>query len=341
MNPPAANAPASGEVTAGFFTSPIFRVWYGAMMAAWVILFAAFSSIGFFLANLEYPAIMVLGAFVAGLTPEGGGAVAFPVLSLFFDIDRSVARDFSLMIQSVGMTSASVWILTRKGCQRADYLPVLWLLPVAFSGFVTGMHLLQAIPTHIIQALFLSLITTFALAYIASGHRGSKLRIAVGNWHSVALLLLVPFVGGLCASLFGTGADILMYTLLVTHFRMQEKIATHMSIMLMAAISLFGFAYRLGWEGTVSDDQISAWLCAFPVVLLMAPLGSFVLTRLDVTWMLRAVVALNLFQMGYFNLRDPSLEKIALSACFSALLFALFWFTLARMKRRDRQVQIS
>lgn len=36
---------------------------------------------------------MVLGAFVAGLTPEGGGAVAFPVLSVFFNIDRVLARD--------------------------------------------------------------------------------------------------------------------------------------------------------------------------------------------------------------------------------------------------------
>ena len=104
-----------------FFESRIFRSWYGAMMLLWVVLFALFNSVSFLLDHWHYPAIMVLGAFVAGLTPEGGGAVAFPVLSVFFDIKREMARDFSLMIQSIGMTSASIWILSRKGRRLADY----------------------------------------------------------------------------------------------------------------------------------------------------------------------------------------------------------------------------
>ena len=45
---------------------------------------------------------MVLGATVAGMTSEGGGAVAFPVMTLALKITPAVARDFSLMIQSCG-----------------------------------------------------------------------------------------------------------------------------------------------------------------------------------------------------------------------------------------------
>ena len=45
----------------------------------------AICSVGFLQDHWHYPLIMVLGAFVAGLTPEGGGAVAFPVLSVFFN----------------------------------------------------------------------------------------------------------------------------------------------------------------------------------------------------------------------------------------------------------------
>ena len=45
---------------------------------------------------------MVLGATVAGMTSEGGGAVAFPVMTLALKISPAVARDFSLMIQSCG-----------------------------------------------------------------------------------------------------------------------------------------------------------------------------------------------------------------------------------------------
>ncbi len=47
---------------------------------------------------------MVFGATIGGMTSEGGGAVAFPVMTLALGIKPSVARDFSLMIQSCGKT---------------------------------------------------------------------------------------------------------------------------------------------------------------------------------------------------------------------------------------------
>ena len=49
---------------------------------------------------------MIFGATIAGMTSEGGGAVAFPVMTLALGIAPSVARDFSLMIQ--GCTSEEV-----------------------------------------------------------------------------------------------------------------------------------------------------------------------------------------------------------------------------------------
>ncbi|VDP04377.1 unnamed protein product [Heligmosomoides polygyrus] len=39
---------------------------------------------------------------LAGMTSEGGGAVAFPFMTLCLHIDPVTARDFSLMIQSFG-----------------------------------------------------------------------------------------------------------------------------------------------------------------------------------------------------------------------------------------------
>lgn len=310
-------------------------------MLLWLVLFALFNSIPFLLEHWHYPAIMVLGAFVAGLTPEGGGAVAFPVLSIFFEIKREMARDFSLMIQSIGMTSASVWILTRKGRRLADYAPVLWFVPICFAGFVLGMVLLQAIPVFIIQALFLSLILTFALAYIASKHRGTRESLVVNSLGDKALLVVVLIAGGMCASLFGTGADIVLYTALVTRFRMDEKVGTHMSIMVMAAISILGYAYRFFWDGDISDYQIRTWLCAYPVVLFMAPFGSYILQKLNVEWMLRGVVALNIFQMAYFNLKGPTWEKLAWSAGASIILFAIFWFSLAHIAKQTKGLRLE
>ncbi|KTE08606.1 sulfite exporter TauE/SafE family protein [Sphingopyxis sp. H115] len=316
-----------------FFESRIFRGWYAGMMLLWVLLFATLNSLVFLWDHWYYPAIMVLGAFVAGLTPEGGGAVAFPVLSIFLDVKREMARDFSLMIQSVGMTSASIWILSRRGRHLPAYTPVIWLVLVAFGGFVLGMLLLQSIPVFVIQALFLSLITTFALAYVFGKHRGVRPLLAVRGAGDRAMLGGVALIGGMCASLFGTGADIVIYTLLVTRFRMDEKVATHISIMVMAAISILGYGYRFFWDGDISAYQVQTWLCAYPVVLFMAPFGSYILGKLNVEWMLRAIVALNIFQMVYFNWKNPSLEKFAYSGGFSLALFAIFWISLARLAR--------
>ena len=48
---------------------------------------------------------------IAGSTSAGGGAVAFPVMTLMFEISPECARNFSLAIQSVGMTAAAfaIW----------------------------------------------------------------------------------------------------------------------------------------------------------------------------------------------------------------------------------------
>ena len=62
---------------------------------------------------------MVFGSFVAGATPQGGGAVAFPVFTKALDVPAEAARSFSLCIQAIGMSSASLAIV-------AGRRPVVW-----------------------------------------------------------------------------------------------------------------------------------------------------------------------------------------------------------------------
>ncbi len=61
---------------------------------------------------------MVFGSFVAGSTPQGGGAVAFPVFTKGLEVPSEVARSFSLFIQVVGMGCASAGILIRRRRSR-------------------------------------------------------------------------------------------------------------------------------------------------------------------------------------------------------------------------------
>jgi len=318
------------------FQNPIFRVWFITMLLVWGVLFYNFSDIQFLIGHWYYPAIMVIGAFVAGLTPEGGGAVAFPVLSVFFSIDRVLARDFSLMIQSIGMTSASVYILSRHGALLRAYKPLLWFIPVAFVGFVVGMRTLQAIPVYLIQALFLSLITTFAIAYVFGQHRGDRELLQLSGWRDRLAICGILLLGGMCGSLFGTGTDILIYTLLVTRFRMKEKSATHLSIMLMAATSVLGYSYRHFVDNGLSSEQVQTWLCAYPVVLFMAPFGTYILQRIHVDWMLKGIVFLNIGQLVYFNVNKPSLEKTIASVIFSVVLMVIFRLSLARLAKQKQ-----
>lgn len=316
------------------FHSKIFTTWFATALVVWVCLFYWMSSLDFLVAHWHYPAIMVLGAFVAGLTPEGGGAVAFPVLSIFFNIDRVLARDFSLMIQSIGMTSASIFILTHCDTKLRAFKALGVMIPICFVGFVLGMLTLQSIPVYIIQALFLSLITAFATAYAVSDHRGNRDLLELRSIRDYLLLGAILIVGGMCASLFGTGSDILLYTVLVTQFRMTEKTATRMSIMLMAGISVLGYGYRHFIDANLSSDQYSTWLCAYPVVLFMAPFGAYILSKIDVEWMLKGIVVLNIGQLLYFNINRPAPEKLVASLLFVLVLLYVFVKTMSRLSVR-------
>jgi uncharacterized membrane protein YfcA len=322
-----------------FLESKIFRIWLLIAASTWVVLFSLFNNLDFLIDHWYYPATMVVGAFVAGSTPEGGGAVAFPVLNIFLNIDRVLARDFSLMIQSIGMTSASIFILTNKQTDVRAFKPLLWWVPVAFTGFVIGMHLLQGIQVYIIQALFLALIASFTVTYYFSTHRGTRDQYQPRTWRDVAFTMGILLTGGLFTSLFGTGIDIMIYTLLVTHFTMKEKLSTEMSVMMMAALSILGYAYRGLYEGALTQYQVQTWLCAFPVVMIMAPLGAYVLKRINKEWMLRGVLVLNLAQLAYFNIFKPSLEKTMWSLGFTILLTAIFYFGMAELVKRRQRAQ--
>ncbi len=318
------------------FRSKVFVVWFVAALALWAWLFGSYCSGEFLREHWHYPLIMVLGAFVAGLTPEGGGAVAFPVLSVFFDIDRGLARDFSLMIQSVGMTSASIFILSNRETDRRAFMPLISMTPIACLGFVFGMLTLQSIPVYLIQALFLSMITAFAFAYVWGDHRGTKDRLQFVAATDYLILGAMLIAGGMCASLFGTGTDILLYSVLVTRVRMSEKIATQMSIVTMAGTSVFGFAFRHFVDGNLEMDQYRVWLCAYPVVLFMAPLGTYILTKINIEWMLKGIVVLNIGQLLYFNLNRPSLEKLVASVLFTSVLLLVFLLSFAKLSSKDK-----
>ena len=310
-------------------------MWFFSALTVLIALFCRFNDVQFLAHQWYYPAMMVAGAFVAGFTPEGGGAVAFPVLNVFLHVDRVLARDFSMMIQSVGMTSASIYILSHKDTVLKDYKPLLVFIPVCFIGFLLGMATLQQIHVYLIQAFFLCLSATFVTAYFFSSHRGTLTHLLTKSTMDHVYLGIILILGGMVSSLFGTGGDVILYTLLVTRFHMTAKISTRMSIVLQAAISILGYSYRAFYDHGLSNYQIRTWLCAAPVVLFMAPFGAYALSRLHVNWMLKAIIVINIFQLLYFNFTDPSTDKVIASAGFTVVLSIVFFWALRYVSRKS------
>ena len=83
---------------------------------------------------------MIFGSFVAGSTPQGGGAVAFPVFTKLLEIPSEVARTFSLSIQSIGMGAATLGILINR--RSIDLRAVAIAAPASIAGFLLGYLLL-------------------------------------------------------------------------------------------------------------------------------------------------------------------------------------------------------
>ena len=105
---------------------------------------------------------MVFGSFIAGASSEGGGAVAFPVLTLIYQITPPIARNFSLAIQSIGMTTASYIILRNKYPVEGRYL-----IPVSIGGLlgmVLGtLYLVPLLPAAYVKMLFVTFWLSFGV----------------------------------------------------------------------------------------------------------------------------------------------------------------------------------
>jgi uncharacterized membrane protein YfcA len=211
---------------------------------------------------------MLLGSFIAGATSEGGGAIAFPVMTLLFAIPPMVARDFGLMCQTVGMGAAAIVIVTRRTPIATDALR--WALPAGVVGLAFG---LRFVAPHLsgpaVKIFFCSLWAAFALAHVrASRTRSAPVPTSSRRWLGVAGL-----IGGVVSSLVGTGLDIVVFSILVLRLGVSETVATPTSVVLMAIGSVCGFALRALEGGPVPEAWAYWWTCV-PVVVVGAPLGA-------------------------------------------------------------------
>lgn len=193
---------------------------------------------------------MVFGSFVAGSTPQGGGAVAFPVFTKVLDIPAPVARTFSLCVQAVGMGAATASVVINRR-------PVVWravrtATPVAVVAFLATAYLAgdpsepfwpSTLPGAYVKMTFTLVIAALAVV-VYLGWRLPVRQVAPtlpkDNTRVTAALVVAGLLGGGAASLVGSGADVMIYLCVVVLFGIDARVGVPTSVIPMAALSVVG-----------------------------------------------------------------------------------------------------
>lgn len=305
---------------------------------------------------------MIFGSFVAGSTPQGGGAVAFPVFTKGLGITPEVARSFSLFIQTVGMGAASAAILIRR--IRIEWRALAIGLPVAVIAFLLTVYglgdaadpfLRPRIPGEYVKVTFTLTVVAMALITWVGSRvkiREIKSQIPVMNRRTVAALVVTAAIGGVAAGLTGSGADVLLYLFLGILLAVDVKVGVPTSVLVMAGVSVVGFVFLGLVEGQMAvsvsgervteiggmavdldaatSDLFGLWLAAIPVVAWGGPLGAWVASKIDARKLVVFVVFLAALELVTTAMFVPELRTdvgLLLYAVFGGLAmgWGLWW----------------
>ncbi len=308
-----------------------FLLWLSAFYSAWLG-FVALG--GYWPVIVEHWGIavaMVAGSYFAGSTPMGGGTIGFPVLVLLFGETGQIGRDFSFIIQSTGLTSASIFILAR-GKPIAGRVLAFACLGSLISTPLCCLYLAPRVDDLAVKLIFAVLWGGFGTIHLL------RLREIMQNTrgvsappHTQALLgLLVGLLGGVVAGIIGVGIEMLTYLTLLFVLRTDVRIAVPTAVISMAFTSVVGFSTRL--LSAQADPELwgippevyANWSAAAPIVVIGAPLGALVVAYMPRRPTLVIVSVLCLFQFGwtFISQRVTGLPLLASLLGFLACLAA-------------------
>lgn len=304
------------------------------ILMLWSIYMQITSSWYLFLENWFMTVTMIFGSFIAGASSEGGGAIAYPAMTLLFNIEPDVARNFSFAIQSIGMVMASLWIFLSKIKIETNYLLIAGI--GGFFGIIIGsLFIAPHIKPDFAKMMFVSFWLSFGIAlWVVNfvNNRKSVNKLPDLNTSQTTELVLVGFVGGIFSSILGNGLDICSFSYVVLKYRLSEKIATPTSVILMALNALVGFGMNTFILDTMQSEAIQYWLVSIPVVIFGAPLGAFVITlikRKTISFILIFIILIQ-FITAIFIIK-PGLTL----SLFSLMVFSigiLIFFVLTKRK---------
>ncbi len=275
---------------------------------------------------------MIFGSLVGGGTSEGGAAVAFPIFTKVLHIPPADARLFSFAIQSVGMGAASLSILYQK-------IPIeKRALASAGCGGIAGMVLstyllVPRVPPDMVRVFFTAMVTSLAMVLLLPARQAGRVRYpAMQRFGSreKLVLLLAGGLGGTLSGLIGCGENIVVFMVMVVLFRVNEKVATPTTVILMWMVTTAAFFLHLGVVRDVPPRVISYWLAAVPVVVVGAPLGAFVCSRIERRTVVGILVILIAVELVSTLLLVNMAHGVGLVGLGTLALFALLNWVMSR-----------
>ena len=280
---------------------------------AWLVIVLATGTFGRALDHWESAVTMAFGSFLAGSSPGGGGAVAFPVFTKVLDVSAPVARTFALCIQAVGMTAAAaVTLLARRPIEPRAVLvgatagSAGFLAALVFLGDHDTPFLAPSISAPYVKVTFTIILASMSylmfLSLRSSDH--GRMRVPHWNWRVWLGLAVAGALGGALSSLTGTGVNVLLFLFIVVMAGLHPSVGVPTSIIAMAIISVVGLVSLGLVDGQLNValspdgrevvsvageavapleasryDLLGLWLAAVPIVAWGAPLGTYAVHR--------------------------------------------------------------
>jgi len=183
-----------------------------------------------------------------------------------------------MAIQALGMTSAMVFIF----CRRVPVLKTMlaWGTVGAAVGLVAGTYVIAPhLSGSVVKLLFASVWVNFGILTLAKNREVCSLNRApeLNRVQDVLAALSVGVLGGIVNSIIGVGIEMVLYSVLVLRYRCDLKIAVPTSVSMGAITSVLAIVLH-ALIGDIGMEVYYNWLAAAPIVVLGAPLGTYLVS---------------------------------------------------------------
>ena len=153
---------------------------YAAITDSWTIFTETAHGLQRWVLSLAF----ILASMIAGASAAGGQSVAFPIMTLGFNILPSVARDFGYMVQSVGISAAAFSIIFMR--IRLEYKSVVYCSIGGIVGIIISLEYISKwIPPEFAKMYYVSIWFAFAFNLFLLNLRSDRILFEkIPDWDS-------------------------------------------------------------------------------------------------------------------------------------------------------------